>query len=218
MQIVDGQQDDNILIEAELQKVDEQTQAGSKCRACGIMLVFAVFFGICVGSEVSYGGYIATYCVNYLHTEKSVGRYMTSVYWLGLSVGRLCAVFISHRLKTFHMLMVDFLGLLVGNVMLMAFSKTVSVSYVASFVYGFGMASMFPCAFLYGEETVAVTGKFATAMIVGASVGEFIFPSLLGNLMHWIDDQVFEIYMLMLTASMCLILIFIRCIRRNVPT
>merc|ERR1712154_349660 len=101
----------------------------------------------------------------------------------GLSVGRLCAVFLAKKLKTLHMLLLNISGLLIGNILLIIFSQSVTMGYIGSFIYGFGMSSMFPSVFLFGEETLSVNGKFASLMVFGASIGEFIIPTLLGNMM-----------------------------------
>ena len=208
--------DDTIDEEDLVMELRHQDQsANKKCVQYTIMFIFAVFFAIYVGSEVSYGGYVTTYCINYLNTENSIGRYMSSVFWLGLSIGRLSAVFISNKITTFQMMVIDITGVIVGNFLLIIFSKMVTMTYIASFIYGFGMSSLFPCAFLYGDETIAVTGKFASAMVFGASVGEFVIPTLLGNMMHHIGDRIFEIFMLIMTIIMGSTLAIIVCLRRT---
>ena len=213
---VDKVDDADIVIELKRHDMNANNKCIHKCNFVYlIMFVFALFFAVCVGAEVAYGGYIATYAINYLGTKKSVGRYMSSIFWLGLSIGRLSAVFTSHKLSTFQMLVINIIGLIVGNLLLIIFSGIVIVSHISAFICGFGMSSMFPCAFLYGEETITVSGKFASTMVFGASVGEFIIPTLLGNMMHIIGDRVFETIMLMTTIVMASTLGIIVCSRKK---
>lgn len=103
-----------------------------------------------------------------------VGRYLSSVYWGGLSCGRLSAVWISKRLKPLHMLVIDLMGCFAAAAVLFIMNDNDNAVWVASVMYGVFMASIFPCIFLVAEHTVRVDGKLASIMIFGASVGEFI--------------------------------------------
>merc|ERR1719242_2254171 len=140
-----------------------------------VILSCAIFLGVYVGSEVSFGAYITSYASESLNISISSGIYMTSVYWGGLALGRLALVFISKRIKPLYMLVIDLLGCFVASSLLF-FNDDVDIAWIGSGLFGFFMASIFPCIFLIAEQTVKVDGKYASIMIFGASCGEFIIP------------------------------------------
>merc|ERR1712228_1071193 len=110
--------------------------------------------------------------------------YVNSVYWGGLAFGRLSAVYISKKMNPLYMLILDLLGCFVAALLLFMFDADVNAAWIGSGLFGFSMASIFPCIFLIAEQTVKVDGKYASLMIFGASCGEFIIPWTEGNLMH----------------------------------
>lgn len=175
-----------------------------------IVLSCAIFLGIYVGSEVAYGAYITVYSIDHLFTTSAIGRYMSSIYWGGLSFGRLSAVYISKKLKPVHMLIFDLLGCFVASSILFIFNNSTDAAWIASVLYGFFMASIFPCIFLIAEQTVKVDGRYASIMIFGASCGEFIIPTTEGNLMAILGEQHFSsITIILVIILFCVMLILL---------
>eukprot|EP00484_Ammonia_sp_Unknown_P028014 CAMPEP_0197047412 /NCGR_PEP_ID=MMETSP1384-20130603/22924_1 /TAXON_ID=29189 /ORGANISM="Ammonia sp." /LENGTH=600 /DNA_ID=CAMNT_0042479327 /DNA_START=96 /DNA_END=1898 /DNA_ORIENTATION=- len=176
------------------------------CYRIFVVLSCAFFLAVYVGSEVAFGGYITTYSMQHLQASDSVGRYMSAVYWGGLSFGRLAAVYISKKLRPIHMLIFDLLGCFVAASILYIFESSLTATWCTSVLYGFFMASIFPCIFLIAEETVKIDGKYASIMIFGASLGEFIIPTTEGNLMHYFGvdkfSQITMVLVLILFAVM----------------
>eukprot|EP01083_Nonionella_stella_P168111 566681_1 len=175
-----------------------------------VVLSCAIFLGVYVGSEVSYGAYITTYAIYHLKASDSVGRYMSSVYWGGLAFGRLSAVYISKKLKPVHMLVLDLMGCFVASAVLFVANESMSATWIASILYGFFMASIFPCIFLIAEATVKVDGRYASIMIFGASCGEFFIPTTTGNLMDYFGQQHFaSITIILVIILFCVMLILL---------
>ena len=47
-------------------------------------------------------------------------------------------------------------------------------------VYGLGMASVFPAAFMQAEALVDLSGRAASALMVGSATGEMVVPLVVG--------------------------------------
>ena len=168
-----------------------------------VILSCAVFLGIYVGSEVSYGAYITSYAAQSLKTSISTGIYMNSVYWGGLAFGRICAVYLSKKLEPLYMLVIDLLGCFVAaSLLFIDHEDDVNAAWIGSGLFGFFMASIFPCIFLIAEQTVKVDGKYASIMIFGASCGEFIIPWTEGIIMNLYGVRHFAL----ITITMIIIL------------
>ena len=174
-----------------------------------IVLSCAIFLGIYVGSEVSFGGYITIYSINYLNTSQSIGRYINSIYWGGLSFGRLSSVYISKKLKPIYMLIFDLFGCFIASSILYLFNKSINFALIASILYGFFMASIFPSIFLIAEQTVKVDGRYASIMIFGASCGEFIIPAIEGNLINDFGEKYFNSITIILVIILFIVFIIL---------
>eukprot|EP00483_Globobulimina_turgida_P013400 UN13424 len=66
------------------------------------------------------------------------------------------------------------------------------IVWVSSVLVGFFMASVWPSMFVWAENLIPVTGIFASIMVGGGSMGEFIIPALQGNIMAAFGSQYFN--------------------------
>ena len=57
------------------------------------------------------------------------------------------------------------------------------VLWTVSIVFGLTMASIFPTAVSFAETYIPVSGKIASILVIGASIGEGIIPQIMGNTM-----------------------------------
>lgn len=180
-----------------------------------IVVLCAVFLAVYVGSEVGFAAYVTTYGMKYLMTSSAVARYLSSAFWAGLAVGRLCAVPVSKYVHPILMLMVDLLGCLVVSLVFVLFLDydRLMVTWITSVVYGFFMAPIFPCVFLIAEDMITVNGKYAGLFIFGSGIGEFFIPTIEGNIMDYFGIQKFAYFTLGLSGVlffMCLVLLGVR--------
>jgi MFS family permease len=64
---------------------------------------------------------------------------------------------------------------------------------VATAMFGFGMASMFPCMMTLAEHFVELTGRTASIIVVGAALGEMLIPMIIGSLFGQKGPQSFTV-------------------------
>lgn len=84
-----------------------------------VLSLAALIFHVYCGLEIAFGRYITTYAFySDLHLNKSIGAFMTSVFWGTFTFFRLLTVFIVELIGTRIMLWADLIVILVGNVVL----------------------------------------------------------------------------------------------------
>jgi FHS family Na+ dependent glucose MFS transporter 1 len=154
-----------------------------------------------VGAETGYGGFLIIFATRGpCKMSEAEGQYLTAVYWGSLAVGRVIAIPLSLKLKPSAQLLADLLLCTIGVTLLLAglVVKTGGSNsgflWAGSAVYGLGMASVFPSAFMQAESLVDLTGRVASVLIVGSATGEMILPLALGLVtVYWASGFVLVI-------------------------
>lgn len=146
----------------------------------------ASLLGLYVGAETGFGGFLVLFATRgaWKMTEAE-GQFLTAVYWGCLAVGRILAIPISLVVTSTTQLVVDVAACLTGVLLLFAgFSLGGQTSsaflWAGSAVYGLGMASVFPSAFMTAEGLTDLDGRAASVIMVGSATGEMIVPLVVG--------------------------------------
>ena len=200
-------------------KNDENNGCKDRCQyGTLILIMFAVFLGVYVGSEVGYGAYITTYTIEFGSSNDSIGRIMTSVYWGALSFGRLISVCIAKMLSSVNMIILDFIGCSIACILLLIGHGNLNIIYISSSIYGLSMANIFPTTIMLAESTIKVTGNNASLMIVGASIGEFLLPTLAGNIISIFGVPYFHTIITIFTLICIVIFLVILLLRVKIKS
>lgn len=183
------------------QKMLENRRFWSRC-LCGGFAVFLLWY---VGAQVGYGMYITTYAIEYLGASAARGRYLASANWAGLFVGRFLAVPLSQRVSALNMVWLDLAGVAVGTALLFFSRSSAYVVWLSAVLVGLSMASVWPCVFVWAEALMPVTGVFASIMVGGGSLGEFLVPAAQGNVMaafgaEWFNHVMFAMAALLIVS------------------
>lgn len=141
-----------------------------------------IFFGLYVGLEVSFGGYIFTYVVTTcaLRFDASSAALITSVYWGLFAVGRISAIFLAARFKPRTLVLADLALCCSAALLIAARPDDRNTLWFASGLFGLGMASIFPSGFHYLEQRLRLTGRSASLMVIGSALGEMLVPLSVG--------------------------------------
>jgi len=161
----------------------------SLARSKQIIALTALLIGMYVGADTGYGGFLILFATNgtWQMTEAE-GQYLTAVYWGSLAVGRVIAIPLSLKFKPSTQLLGDLFLCLTGVCLLLmglavatnSISDSEGFLWAGSAVYGLGMASVFPSAFMLAESLVDLTGRVASVIMVGSATGEMVVPLVLG--------------------------------------
>jgi fucose permease len=143
-------------------------------------LIAALFF-LFVGTELGFGGWIYTYGLETGVADPVTAGYLTSLFWGSLTLGRLLSIPLAARLRPQVMLALDLVGLFLSLALLLGWSDTPGVVWVAAAGYGLSMANVFPTLMTLAEATMPITGRVTSAFLVGSSLGSMAIPWLMGQ-------------------------------------
>lgn len=147
-----------------------------------LVALIAVFFFLYVGSEGSFGGWIATYAKATGLGDATTAAYLTSAFWGALTLGRLLSIPLAVRFKPQTLLLADLVGCLISVLVVILLPGVPLATWIGTFGAGFSMASLFPITISFAERHMTITGKITAWFFVGASTGGMFLPWLIGQL------------------------------------
>jgi FHS family Na+ dependent glucose MFS transporter 1 len=160
-----------------------QQNAGSRTDPLLIILLSAVF-GLYSGAGLAYSGWIFTYATNLNLTNATNAAYLTSIYWGGLTLGRLAAIPLAIRFSPRAVLRADFLGALLSLFIFLLWPRSITAIIIAAAGLGFSLASIYPTTMSLAGQLMTVSGKVTGLFSIGNSAGSMIVP--------WVVGQFFE--------------------------
>lgn len=151
-------------------------------REWAIALLAALLLALDVGAEIAYGGFSFLYGHVALGMPERAAAELTSLFWGALAVGRFLAIFVSLRWTPGRMLVVSLLGTFAASVAITFDFFSVPLLWAATFLYGLSQACVFPTVIALVESFMDLSGKTATVVVFGASLGELFVPLVLSEL------------------------------------
>lgn len=142
-----------------------------------------------VGAEISFGGWIFSYATELDLMTDAAAAFLTSVFWGGLTLGRLLAVPLSARYPADRLLVVDFLGCLVCAALPLMWSTPI-ILWISAVGMGLAMASVFPLCIALAERKMKITGKVTRWFFGGVGLGAMTMPWIIGRLFEGVGAQV----------------------------
>ncbi len=122
-----------------------------------LRFLFFCFYFFYVGLETGYGGWVASFCINMGITDsKANAAYVSSVFFFGLTFGRLIAVPLSVYLVPHVMMKMQLFITIVGAVLFATIGSLTSREYgnalIAAFVFGLGISSIYPIGLTLSQD------------------------------------------------------------------
>jgi len=146
-----------------------------------VVVMIALFLYFYVGAEVAFGNWIYTYALELGLASKETAGYLTSMFWGGLTLGRLFAIPIAARFRPRSILLGDLVGSLVSVAVILVWRESSIAVWVGALGVGVFMASVFPTVLLWAERRMTLTGSVTRWFFVGSSLGSMSFPWLIGQ-------------------------------------
>ena len=146
-----------------------------------VLLIFLAFL-IYVGAEIGYGNWIYTYSITIGLATTVTGAYLTSAFWGLFTIGRLAGIWISTRLRSRTILIMDLAGCLASIGLILLFDDSAPMLWIGSIGLGLSMASIFPTILVLAGESMQVSGAITGWFIVGAGTGGMLIPWLIGQI------------------------------------
>jgi FHS family Na+ dependent glucose MFS transporter 1 len=153
-------------------------------RGFTLALLF-LFLLLYVGLEVAIGGLIFSFSFKHgILKSKSLAAYLTSTFWGSFCAGRFLSIPLSMYVRAYRILVMDLIGCIIGASILVFVSTSFhGWLWVGTSMLGLSMAAVFPSTLSWAETFMHISGKTASILVVGASLGEMTIPLSIGHLM-----------------------------------
>ncbi|XP_062415531.1 sodium-dependent glucose transporter 1 [Pungitius pungitius] len=171
-----------------------------------LIALLCFFFFSYVGAEVAYGSFIFTFAKDYARMNPSEAAGLNSWFWAAFATCRGLAIFFATCMHPGTMILLSLVGSTLSSLLLCLFSRDRVALWVGTGLYGASMATTFPSGISWVEQYTTVTGRTASAFVVGAALGEMVLPALVGFLLGKFHDQPLLMYLSLITATFTSIL------------
>ncbi len=144
------------------------------------IVIIAVLVFLCIGIDLGFSYWLAEYFVRYTGSTVEYSSAAVSVFLAGVICGRFITSIISARFKSWLIVVT---GLIISSAALFLFLRIENpgIKLLICFIYGLGVASVFPMLISMGtschpDSPGVVTGVLFASM----SLGGMVFPFLIG--------------------------------------
>jgi fucose permease len=109
-----------------------------------LVWLLAVALFLYIGSEVTLSGWISTFMINIRHGNPEKMGYVTTGFWIGITLGRVVLGFVNGRIKKEELLASIYLSTAIVFILLFWLVPNLIVSAISAGVIGFFLGPLFP--------------------------------------------------------------------------
>jgi fucose permease len=161
-------------------------QTGPATRVDPVLLgLMVAFFFLNASHFAGFTGWVYTYAIQLNLAGPESAALLTSLFWGGLTIGRLLSIPISVRAKPRTILLVDLLGVIAAFCIVLFWPARAAGIWAGTILMGLSQASIFPTMLSFAEKRMAINGKVTGYFFVGSSLGCMIVP--------WVCGQLFDL-------------------------
>ncbi len=168
------------LIPSAPHPVRAETNDATPSQSRLVALISAVF-AFYVATEVAYGGWISTYGLELGFGDAAQTAYLASAFWGMLTLGRLVGIPLASRLRATTMIAVDHAGALLCLAAILWEPLSAAVLWIATGLFGFFLASIFPMLLVFSGERMPVSGRGTSWYLATSGLGSMTLPWLIGQ-------------------------------------
>ena len=162
----------------------EQAAEGGGRFLVPLVLSAMLFLFFYVSAEITFGGWIFTYARTLELADAVRAAYLTSIFWLTFTIGRLISIPIAVRFKPAQIIPAALAGCAGFLGLLIIFPASPEVLWIAAAGAGFCMAPVWPTGFTLAGQSVALTARISGFILLGDSLGGMVLPGLTGWIME----------------------------------
>jgi FHS family Na+ dependent glucose MFS transporter 1 len=148
-----------------------------------LVIAAALFLFFYVGAELAFGGWIYTYAVTLKLADAAGAAYLNSGFWLSFTVGRLLSIPLAVRFKPPQVIWIASLGCLAFLGLLISFPNSSAVLWLAVVALGFFMAPLWATGFNLAGQSLNLTARLSSFILLGDSFGGMVLPWLVGRVL-----------------------------------
>jgi len=153
-----------------------------RLKTFAFLLLLFLFYHIYAYIERTPLGYFPTFAIKFLQwTAKDVSLLM-SLFFGTHCAGRFLGVPLSFVLRPRTMIIINVLITAIAYIILLPIRSLNELLWASAALSGFGMATTYATAVLWASESVAISGRVASLVAAGQSLGCIIEPQVVGRL------------------------------------
>ena len=175
-----------------------------------------VLFMLYVGLELGFGNWIYTYALTLGLGTDVTAAYLTSAFWGSFTFGRLLGVWISTRMRSQTIILMDLLGCAISTVIIMLWKESSLALWIGTFGLGISMASIFPTILMLAGERMRITGAITGWFLVGSGAGSMLLPWLIGQIFVRTGPEAMTT-VLLVDIAVTLVVLFLFTSQRKMP-
>jgi len=137
-----------------------------------------------VGAEITYGGWIYTYATSLGLASPTQAAYLTSGFWLAFTIGRLLSIIFAARLRPEQIIAIALIACLAILGAGMVLAKSLPLLWLVSAGVGFCMAPLWPSGYTLASQSIALTARLSSIILLGDSFGGMLLPWLTGRVLE----------------------------------
>ena len=149
-----------------------------------IMLAGMAFLFFYVSAEITFAGWIYTYAVTLGLTDAARAAYLTSLFWLAFTIGRLVSIPVAVRVSSAPVLVIAFTGCAAFLALLIILPRSEAVVWVCAAGVGLAMAPIWPSGYNLPVQSIRLTAGVGAVIMMGDSVGAMVLPGTMGLVME----------------------------------
>lgn len=120
----------------------------------------------------------------------SGGNIVSSLFWIGITVGRAILVFASVKIRPVVLMWIEIVGGATVLIIWAIFQDSVILFWILIPVFGMFMGPIYPTAVTVVESFVSLTGTVALWFVIFGGLGDFVGPVATLNLVEHFDEPV----------------------------
>ncbi len=182
--------------------VDQRSQneeQSLKNRVIPLIVFIMLFYFFYIGFEGGYGAWLYTYAFESGLATQVTAAYLTSVFWMAFTFGRLLGIPIARRFSPATIIFSGLIISLISLVVMSIFTTSTAILWCGTFGYGLGVSTLFPTLLTLSSQYMPLSGKTTSLFFASASAGGMFFPWLVGQLIGTYSLQI------MMPAFLCIV-------------
>jgi FHS family Na+ dependent glucose MFS transporter 1 len=178
--------------------------------------MLVVLFLFYVGLELGFGNWIYTYALTLGLGTEVTAAYLTSAFWGSFTFGRLLGIWISTRLRSQTIIVMDLIGCALSTLIIMLWKDSSLALWIGTFGLGISMASIFPTILMLAGERMRITGTITGWFLVGSGAGSMFLPWLIGQIFVRTGPEAMTT-VLLVDIALTLVVLFLFTVQRKLP-
>ncbi len=154
-----------------------------------LVIAAALFLFFYVGAEITYGGWIYTYATS-LHISSAAGAaYLNSFFWLSFTIGRMISIPAAMRFSPRQIIQAALAGCLIILTVLVLLPASNTLLWTVTIILGFCMAPLWPTGYTLAGQSIKLTARLSSIVLLGDSLGGMALPWLVGQVIDLTGAQ-----------------------------